>query len=284
MALTEFAETDIIEITLDFDAAATDILSSGGDTMEYGIRELSKLAGVSTRTLRYYDEIGLLKPSRTTEAGYRCYGSDEVALLQQILFYRERGFELKTIQKILYDKDFDMLRAMQEHLRALEERKSETEAMIATVKKTIQSMKGDCQMSDKEKFRALKEKMLRENEEKYGAEARQKYGDEQVYAANRNLMNLTEEQFENWQALDREILQRLEAGVREGIAADGEEAGEIARLHRQWLLITVPRYSAQMHRGIAAMYIADERFTKYYDRNMDGCAQLLCDAVQHWIV
>lgn len=251
--------------------------------MEYGIRELSELAGISTRTLRYYDEIGLLKPRRVTEAGYRCYGPDEVALLQQILFYRERGFELKTIQKILYDESFDMLRAMEEHLRALEDRKAETEALISTVKKTIRDLKGDCKMNDKEKFQAFKEKMLRENEEKYGAEARQKYGNEQVDAANRNMMGLTEEQFESWQALDSQILQRLEAGVREGICPDSEEAGEIARLHQQWLMITTPKYSAQMHRGIAALYIADARFTEYYDRSAAGCAQLLHDAVQHWI-
>ncbi len=251
--------------------------------MEYGIRELSQLAGISTRTLRYYDEIGLLKPSRVTEAGYRCYGPDEVALLQQILFYRERGFELKTVQKILYDKDFDMLQAMEEHLRALEDRKAKTEDLIATVKKTIQNMKGDREMSDKEKFQAFKEKMLQENEEKYGAEARQKYGDDQVHAANRNMMALTEEQFEKWQALDREIRKLLDAGVREGIRADSEAAKEIAKLHQQWLMMTMPKYSAQMHKGIAAMYIADERFTQYYDRDQAGCAQLLCDAVQHWI-
>lgn len=251
--------------------------------MEYGIKELSRLAGVSTRTLRYYDEIGLLKPSRVTEAGYRYYGSNEVALLQQILFYRERGFDLKTVQKILYDKDFDMLSAMEEHLRALEEQKAETEALIRTVKKTIRHMKGACEMSDKEKFQALKDRMLRENEANYGAEARQKYGDGQVDAANRKMMNLTEAQFARWQELDGEILRRLEAGVTAGIRADSGEAKQIATLHREWLTIAAPQYSPQMHKGIAAMYIADERFTQYYDRNLDGCAQLLHDAVQHWI-
>ena len=74
-----------------------------------------------------------------------------MAILQQILFYRERGLELKTVQKIIYDKDFDMLEAMEEHLLELEKQKAETEALIRTVKKTIQSMKGECEMSDKEK-------------------------------------------------------------------------------------------------------------------------------------
>ena len=251
--------------------------------MDYGIKELSQLAGVSARTLRYYDEIGLLKPSRVTEAGYRYYGPNEVALLQQILFYRERGFELKTIQRVLYDKDFDMLKAMEEHLRALEDRRAETEALIATVKKTIQHMKGDHAMSDKEKFQALKDKMVRENEEKFGPEARQKYGDGQVDAANRTMMGLTEEQFARWQEMDGEILRRLEAGVRDGIRADSEAAKQIALLHKEWLSFALPNYSVPMHKGIAAMYIADERFTAYYDRNTPGCAQLLHDAVQNWI-
>ena len=177
--------------------------------MEYGIKELARLTGVSARTLRYYDEIGILKPSRVTEAGYRCYAQKEIDLLQQILFYRERGFALKTIQQILYDKEFDMLKAMEEHLAALEEQKAATEAMITTVKKTIRHMKGECDMSDQEKFQALKHKMVSENETKYGKEAREKYGTEQVEAANRRMMNLTEEQFDRWQKLDTEILKKL---------------------------------------------------------------------------
>lgn len=251
--------------------------------MEYGIKELSQLAGVSARTLRYYDEIGLLKPSRVTDAGYRFYGQKEVAVLQQILFYRERGFDLKTIQKVIYDKNFDMLRAMEEHLQELENQKAITEALIQTVKKTIQHMKGAYDMSDKEKFQALKDKMIQENEKKYGAEARRKYGEEQVDSANRKMMNLTETQFLRWQELDEEIRSRLEEGVKAGIFADSEEARQIAMLHREWLSISVTNYSAQMHRGIATMYVADERFTKYYDRNEQGCAQLLHDAVKSWI-
>lgn len=85
--------------------------------LKYSIRKLSELAGVSARTLRYYDEIGLLKPSEISEAGYRYYGERELALLQQILFYRERGFDLKQIRKILYQDDFDIMRALKEHLR-----------------------------------------------------------------------------------------------------------------------------------------------------------------------
>lgn len=251
--------------------------------MEYGIQELSRMALVSTRTLRYYDEIGLLKPSRVSEAGYRFYGQQEVAILQQILFYRERGFELKTIRRLLYDQDFDMLEALEEHLRELEKRKAATEALIAAVEKTIQNVKGNCDMHDQEKFIALKETALRENEARFGEEARKKYGRNQVEGSNQKLSHMTDEQWQEWKALEEEILTRLETAVRAGADPDSEEAKQIALLHRQWLTMSVPSYSPQMHRGIAAMYVADSRFTEYYDRSISGCARLLQEAVQRWI-
>lgn len=251
--------------------------------MEYSISELSKLAGVSARTLRYYDETGLLKPSRISEAGYRYYDEKQVDTLQQILFYKERGFELKTICQIIHDKDFNMLKAMEEHLLSLEKQKAETEALIQTVKKTIQHMKGKCEMSNKEKFQALKERMVFDNEKQYGEEARQKYGDDAVDNSNKNWMNLSEEKFERWQELDKEILENLEAAVLANKEADSEEAKEIARLHKEWLTISLPNYNAQMHKGIAAMYVADERFTKYYDSKVEGCANFLYEAVKYWI-
>lgn len=251
--------------------------------MEYSINELSKLAGVSTRTLRYYDEIHLLKPARISESGYRYYDEKQVDILQQILFYKERGFELKTIRQIIHDKDFDMVKAMEEHLLNLEKQKKETESLIQTVKKTIQHMKGQCEMSNKEKFQALKDKMVSDNEKTYGAEARQKYGDEAVDNSNKNWMNLSDEKFERWQELDKEILEKLEAAVIANKKADSEEAKEIAKLHKEWITISLPNYNAQMHKGIAAMYIADERFTKYYDKNVKGCALLLSEAVKFWI-
>ena len=251
--------------------------------MEYSIQELSRMAGISTRTLRYYDETGLLKPSRVTQAGYRYYGTPEVDRLQQILYYRERGFQLHTIQKILQDRDFDKLRAMEDHLLALKQRQEETDALIRTVEQTIRHMKGECQMADREKFKALKKSLVQGNEIKFGAEARAKYGDAQVDAANQNMMGLSEEDFARWQALEQQILSALEQAVESGLAADSDMAKEIAQLHREWLQFTLPGYTPAKHRGIAALYVADERFTQYYDRRIPGCAQWLSDAVQHWI-
>ena len=239
--------------------------------MEYSINELSKLAGVSARTLRYYDEIGLLKPAYINDAGYRFYTSDEVAVLQQILFYRERGLELKTIERIIHEKDFDMLRAMENHLLELENQRARTDALIETVKKTIEHMKGERQMTDMEKFHAFRD------------EAVEKYGEEEVNASYMKVSGLSAEDERRWNALDEEIRKKLEIAVNSGINAESEEAKTIAQLHKEWLCVPLPKYTPEIHRGIAVMYVCDERFTKYYDRNVEGCAQLLCDAVKKWI-
>lgn len=83
--------------------------------MEYTVQKLGQLAGVSTRTLRYYDEIGLLKPARINSSGYRIYGQQEVNRLQQILFYRELGLHLEKIRDIMNDPDFDSTKALKDH-------------------------------------------------------------------------------------------------------------------------------------------------------------------------
>lgn len=250
--------------------------------MEYGIRELSELAGVSARTLRYYDEIGLLKPSRVSEAGYRFYGERETALLQQILFYRERNLDLKSIQRILYQDDFDIMRALEEHLAELEKRRNRMDLLIRTVEQTISSMKGECEMSDQEKFEAFKEKLIQENEEMYGAEIRQRRGDEEMDASNRKLLSMTREEWEQFQALEQKILSRLKECVLAGIGPKSEEAREIVTLHKEWLCKTWKKYSCEAHKELAQAYISDERFKAYYDKEAEGCAALLEAAIRCW--
>lgn len=250
--------------------------------MEYGIRELSELAGVSARTLRYYDQIGLLKPLYVNGAGYRFYGEKELDTLQQILFYRERGFDLKRIKKILYQKDFNIAHALEEHLLELENERKRVDALIRTVKRTLLSMKGECEMSDQEKFEAFKERVVREHEEKYGAEVRAKYGDEEIDASHRKILNMTEADYERFQSLGREIRTRLEEGVIAGIHPESEEARRIVVLHKEWLGNTWKEYTAEAHKAIANMYISDERFKLYYDREVPGCAELLEKAIRFW--
>lgn len=252
--------------------------------MEYGIREVSELAGVSARTLRYYDEIGLLKPCRISESGYRFYGERELELLQQILFYRERGFDLKEIRKALYQENFDILSALEEHLLELEKQQTLVEEMIATVKQTIAAKKGEVQMSQREKFEVFKKNLIDENEKTYGTEIREKYGHERVEESNRKMLHMSQADWEHFKRLEQEILEKLQSAVQAAAAADSVEAKEVVALHREWLCMTWPknRYSPEAHKGLAAMYVADERFRKYYDTEVEGCAKLLVQAIRYW--
>lgn len=273
--------------SLDFDAAERSMLSTQKENrwrsrMEYSIRELSELVGVSARTLRYYDEIGLLKPSRTSDAGYRFYGEKEVELMQQILFYRERGLELEQIAQIFRNPDFDIRSALEEHLLELEQRKRETERLIQNIRQTIASMEGEYEMSDKERFEAFKKNQVEENERLYGEELRKKYGEEAVEASNHKRLGMTEEEYQRYTKLEQEILDRLTQAAQKGAAPDSEEMQAVAALHKEWLLMVWSKYTEEAHAGVGKMYACDERFRAYYDRNAEGCADLLCAAIQHY--
>lgn len=251
--------------------------------MEYTIQKLAELAGVSTRTLRWYDELGLLPPARVADNGYRFYGPGEVDRLQQILFYRALGVELRRIKTILDDPAFDRLTALREHLRMLETKEREISVMITSVKEIILAAERSEIMSDEAKFRAFKQRVVAENEAAYGKEARKTYGDDQVDSANQCLLDLSREAYQTWTHLKREIQDKLEQAVTQGLSPDGNAGRELADLHRRWLCVSLKDYTPEKHRGIAQLYVLDERFTAYYDQNVHGCAQFLTGAIHHWI-
>ena len=166
-------------------------LIHGGERMEYTVQKLAQLAGVSARTLRYYDEIDILKPARINSSGYRIYGQAEVDRLQQILFYRELGVDLDSIKNIVTAPSFDGAKALREHREKLLEKKKQLDLLIANVDKTIALTEGRMNMSDKEKFEGFKKKMIDENEKKYGKEIREKYGKDTVEKSNAKVLNMS---------------------------------------------------------------------------------------------
>ncbi|MBT2738436.1 DNA-binding transcriptional MerR regulator [Neobacillus sp. B4I6] len=246
--------------------------------MEYTVQKLGGLAGVSTRTLRYYDEIGILKPARINSSGYRIYGQAEVDRLQQILFYRELGISLESIKEIVTAPNFDGAAALKEHREKLLEKKEQLELLIANVDKTIAVTEGRMKMSNKEKFEGFKKKMIDENEKKYGKEIREKYGDETVKKSNAKLQNMTQEQHDEVTALAEKLTQTLAEAFKTGDPA-GEKAQTAADLHKQWLCYYWNEYSKEAHAGLAQMYVDDERFTAYYDKQQPGTAEFLRDAI-----
>ncbi len=247
--------------------------------MEYSVNKLAKLAGVSPRTLRYYDEIGLLSPRRISSNGYRVYGQKEVDLLQQILFYRELGVPLDEIKKIVWSKDYNGLAALQGHLAALKARKEQIELLISTVEKTIAAAKGEIAMNDKEKFEGFKRKLIDENEIQYGREVREKYGDGTVDAANARIMTPTAEQYENLQRLTSEINESLKIAFEQGDPSS-ELAQKVCALHKEWLGYFWNHYSKEAHLGLVQTYVDDPRFRKYYDAIAEGCAEFFRDAIK----
>ena len=124
--------------------------------MEYTIKKLSEIAGVSARTLRYYDEINLLKPCRIISSGYRIYGQKEGDLLQQILFYKSMDMKLEDIRELISNPNFDINNALKEHYKKLISRRDQLNKLILTVEKTLAYNKGEIYMSNKEKFEGLK--------------------------------------------------------------------------------------------------------------------------------
>lgn len=247
--------------------------------VEYTILALAKLSGVSTRTLRYYDKIGLLKPARTNEAGYRFYGQSEVDLLQQILFYRALDMKLSTIQAIIQAPDFQHKEALESHRVALLQRKQQLDQLLQTVEQTIQSLEEDISMTNEKKFEAFKERLIEDNEQQYGEEIRTKYGNETIDASNAKLRNMTEEQFTAMQQLEQQLLERLQEALTANDMTN-ELAMEVAELHKRWLAFSWSNYSKEAHRSLAQMYVADERFTAYYDERVSvGATQFLHDAI-----
>ncbi|WP_142827540.1 MerR family transcriptional regulator [Planococcus soli] len=246
--------------------------------MEYTIQKLGNLAGISTRTLRYYDEIDLLKPARKSSAGYRIYGQREVDKLQHILFYRELGLELEQIKTIVNDSDFDYAEALEEHRKKLIIKRMQLDLLITNVEKTISAKKGESKMANKEKFEGFKQKLVDDNEQQYGSEIRSKYGDELVDQSNAKMLNMSEEQYQEFTRLEQRVLASLADAVKTGDPSS-DAAQQTADLHRQWLGFTWPSYSKEAHQGLAEMYVADERFAAYYDKAHPGAAQFLRDAI-----
>lgn len=246
--------------------------------MEYTVQKLGLLAGVSTRTLRYYDEIGLLKPARINSSGYRIYGQQEVDRLQQILFYRELGVGLEEIKDLIAADTFDADRALREHHVKLLEKREQLDALIATVELTLAHRKGIKTMSDKQKFEGFKQKLIDDNEKQYGEEIRAKYGEEQVERSNRKVKNMTEQEHAELEQLAADIHTTLAAAFATGDPA-GELAQKAADMHRRWLTFYWDSYSPEAHAGVAQMYVDDPRFTAYYDKDQPGTAVFLRDAV-----
>lgn len=246
--------------------------------MEYTIKEFADMANLTTRTLRYYDQIGLLKPQKISDSGYRIYTSEQTDRLQQILYYRSFGIELSQIAAIVNDDRFDLLQVLREHKKILLDKQTELNLQLAVINQSIAAAEGGVMMSDQEKFEGFKRKLMDENERKYGKEIREKYGDESVNASYARINNMDARTYQKTEALGNELIRILLEAYREGDPASAL-AQKAAEMHKEWLCCYWAEYSAERHAAVARMYVDDERFTAYYDKYQPGLAVFLRDAV-----
>jgi len=249
--------------------------------MAYLINELSKIAGVSARTLRYYDEIGLMCP-KYNDSGYRIYHSEDVDQLQQILFYKTLGFSLKAIKMIINAPDFHLLTALENHLEQIVTERQRLDQLIITLKKSIAEQKGAYQMKDNEKFKGFKQSLIHQNETLYGKEIRAAYGEERINQSNAQLMKMSEKTYHDTKALEQSILDNLYEAYQTKNPRS-PLAQKTVEQHRKWITAWWGYYNFDAHQSLAQMYVDDERFRQYYDKKQKGLAEFLRDAIQIYV-
>jgi len=240
--------------------------------MSYTVKQLSDLAGVSVRTLHYYDEIGLLKPDSIRPNGYREYGDEAVMRLQQILFYRELDLNLEDIKAIVTRPDFDAAAALEAHRNSLQGRARRLERLIKTVDDTLFHMKGLRKMSPKQLFQAFSE----EEQEKYAKEAEQMYDPETVKASQKKWKSYSKEDKQRIADEGNAAYEAIAAAIPLGASSPQAQAGvEQWRKHMDYFWTP----SLDQLVGLTELYNSDPRFKGNFDKIDPQLAEFMREAV-----
>lgn len=255
-----------------------------GEVEGYTVGQLAKLAGVSARTLRHYEAVGLISPART-ESNYRIYCEGDAKRLAQILAMRACGLPLPTIRRLLEDPSVDVRASLVAHLRSLRKQEKSLEEAVVRTERAIAAIERMEGMDEKTAFDELKQKGLEDFERTYGQEARRLYGNDVIDAANERMMALTRDEWDAKELLEDSIKVQLRLAMASGDAA-GAEARELARMHERWIRIHWgdAAYSRQAHRGLAHAYLEDPRFRAYYDGTAgEGATEFLVKALEDYL-
>lgn len=248
--------------------------------MYYSVKEVSELTGVSTRTLRYYDTISLLKPHHYTESGYRMYSSKELDRLQLILFYKSLQFSLEEIKGLLINGNTLSHLIMQRE--RLIEQANHIDKLIKVIDSTISYQKGEIQMTEQQKFEAFKEEKLKDNEVLYGKELRDKYNEKSLNKSHAHYKHLSQESYDKAVDAERKMFELLMVMVNEDQDVSDSIGKEIFEYHKSWLEIMSGMYSTEYHRNMASLYVQDERFAQYYNDRVEGSCVRLSETILHY--
>lgn len=235
------------------------------------INEVAKLTGVTVRTLHYYDEIGLLKPSEITAAGYRLYNRTALETLQQILFFRELDFPLNDIKEIMTNPQYNRENALKKHRELLLQKRNRLDAFIDLVDRTL---KGEQDMSfkqfDRTEFEATKKK--------YAAEVKERWGGTAAYAESEEKTNGYDDA--RWNILSGEGKAILQAfGESRAIQPESEEAQALVEKWQGYITANFYHCTKEILSCLGLMYVGDARFTKNIDQNGEGTAAFMAAAI-----
>jgi DNA-binding transcriptional MerR regulator len=228
--------------------------------MPYTVQQLASLAGVTTRSLHHYDEIGLLTPARKSSNGYRQYGEAELLKLQQIMFFRELEFPLKEIKSILDDPTFDMATALADHRKLIEIKKKRLSNLLKTIDTTLTKFNHKKHMDDKQLYAGFS------NEEAvaYAKEAKERWGHTDAYKeSQRRTKKFTKDDWAAVQAETDSILTEIVRNMDKGPSSPEVQA-QIARHYAALRRFYEP--NLEMYRGLAHMYVDDPRFAAFYEK------------------
>ena len=243
--------------------------------MGYSIGRVAALAGVTIRTLHHYDEVGLLSPSGRSAAGYRIYEASDLERLQRILFYRELGFTLKEISTIVDDPQTDAVGHLRRQRGLLTERIERLSAMVEAIDYEMEAMTVDIPLTPEERLEVFGEF----RPEDYAEEAEQRWGGTEAYRqSQRRVASYEKEDWQQLKAEEEEVRARLATALAAGLAPDSEEAMAAAEAHRQHISRWFYECTYEIHRGLADMYVSDERFRSNYDATAPGLARYIREA------
>jgi DNA-binding transcriptional MerR regulator len=244
--------------------------------MAFTVGELSRLTGVTVRALHHYDEIGLVRPSQRSAAGYRLYDDRDALRLQQVLVFRELGVPLDEIGAAL-GAAHDRAALLRRHRAELVNKRTRVDAMLAAVDAALHLLEKDKAMMQPEDFKALFDGF---NPEYHEDEARARWGATEAYqeSARRTKRYGKPE----WEAIRRDsdaINARLAELMQQGAAASDPAVQAAVDDHRAHIERWFYPCSKQMHRGLGEMYVADSRFAANLDKVAPGFARFLRDAI-----
>lgn len=236
------------------------------------INEVAKLTGITTRTLHYYDEIGLLKPSQITDAGYRLYDENNLSELQQILFFRELNFPLNEIKEIMTNSEYDKTEALKKHKELLLKKRERIDRLVTLVENTI---KGDGEMS----FKEFDMTEIESAKKKYAKEVKERFGNTEAYAESEEKAKKYGK--EQWKEIDAESKKLLKAFADNmDKTPDSEEVQKLVKEWQDFITKSFYRCTNEILQGLGIMYVEDERFKKNIDSNGEGTAEFISKAIE----